>query len=271
MAKEKILVVDDETQILSFMKEMFVPRGYDVVCVGDGKEALKLAVSNQFSLMLLDLNLPGMSGVEILKNVRSGQPKMKVVVLTALDGLRDQVESIGCEYFLSKPFDMEELSSVVQDVLSGRIRKKQEAAEGMVVHGKILVVDDEKEIADFIKEDLQEDSSMDMQVNVAYSGEEALKKAEKDGCDIALVDIKLSRGSMWGSELIEKLKALPKPPAGFIIITAVDTEKQKSIAKQFPDYPIFDKPMSMTQLKDSIRRICQKQGLVRKVSAKKAE
>ena len=271
MEKKTILVVDDEDQILKFMKEMFEPRNYSVVCVTNGNEALKTLSHTPFDLMLLDLNLPGISGVDVLKTVRQTNPKLKVVVLTALDALRDQVEKIGCEAFIPKPFDMEELGAIVNDVLSGKIRRTEKIPEDLVPSCRVLVVDDEKDIADFTQEDLvSEPERFDFQVDVAYSADEAMEKARKSRYDIALVDIKLERGSMWGGELIEELKTLPKPPVGFIVITAVDSEKQRSVAKQFPDYPVFDKPMNMSHLKETIRKICLTHRLTKKVSVKKA-
>jgi hypothetical protein len=66
------------------------------------------------------------------------------------------------------------------------------------------------------------------------------------------------------------MKALPEPPVGFIIITAIDSEKQRSIIRQFPDYPVFDKPMSTDRLLEAVKNICYKHKLVKKVSAKKA-
>ena len=272
MEKKKILVVDDEAEILKFMKEMFEPRNYSLICVANGNDALKLVnVDSSIDLMLLDLNLPGVSGVEVLKIARQTAPRLKVVVLTALDGLRDQVDKIGCEAFIPKPFDMEELGSVVKDVLAGKVRKEEKVAEDFIPSCRILVVDDEKDIADFTQANLtSEPEKFDFKVDTAYSAEEALEKAKKNRYDVALVDIKLERGSMWGGELIQKLKALTPPPVGFIIITAVDTEKQRSVAKQFPDYPVFDKPMNMTHLKEAIRKICMKHKLTRKASAKRA-
>lgn len=272
MDKQKILVVDDEEQILQFMKEMFEPRGYTVMCVTNGADAFKLAgVDSSIDLMLLDLNLPGsVSGIEVLKVVRERHLNLKVVVLTALDALRDQVRKIGCEAFVSKPFDMEELGQIVKDVLLGKVRQEPKFPFGLIPAARILVVDDEKEIADFIQEDLtSRPDQFDFQVDIAISGEEALEKAKKNHYDVVLTDIKFSRGSMWGGELIERLKALPKPPVGFIIITAVDTEKQMNITKQFPEYPIFDKPMNMDHVRESIRKICFKHELTKKVSAKK--
>lgn len=271
LEKKKILVVDDEDQILKFMKEMFEPRGYSVTCVANGNEALKIIGSSPIDLLLLDLNLPGVSGVDVLKIVRQSAPRLKVVVLTALDGLRDPVERIGCEAFLPKPFDLEELGQVIKNVLAGKVIKEAKPAEDLIPACRILVVDDEKDIADFIQEDLtSEPEKFGFQVDVAYSADQGLEKAKKVSYDIALIDIKLERGSMWGGELIEELKKLSKPPVGFIVITAVDSEKQRSVAKQFPDYPVFDKPMNMDHLKETIRKICFKHKLVRKASARKA-
>ena len=270
--KKKILVVDDEQQILQFMKEMFEPRHYVVVCVTNGSDALKLVgVDSSIDLMLLDLNLPGLvSGVDVLKTVRTRHLNIKVVVLTALDALRDQVEKIGCEAFVSKPFEMEELGQIVKDILAGKVRSESRAPVDVIPSCRILVVDDEKDIIDFIQEFLTvQPERFDFQVDAVLSGEEAVEKAEKHHYDIVLTDIKLTRGPMWGGELIQKLKQLPKPPAGFIIITAVDTEKQRSITKQFPEYPIFDKPMNMDHVRQTICKICYKHKLVKPLSAKR--
>ncbi len=115
MAK-KVMVVDDQIGIRFLLKEILERDGYEVFPCANGKEALATLHEQNLSLVLLDMKIPGMDGLEILIQIRKYLPDLKVVVMTAygeLVTIREAVElnAIG---FFAKPFDIDELRLFVK-------------------------------------------------------------------------------------------------------------------------------------------------------------
>ena len=104
------LVVEDDPAIAEVVAYQLTKAGHQVVTVGDGVEALRLARSGAFQLMVLDLMLPGMSGIDALRVLRR-ESAMPVVVLSARDGDADQVMALelGADDYVTKPFSMRQL------------------------------------------------------------------------------------------------------------------------------------------------------------------
>ena len=106
----KILVVDDEPQMQHLLQMALTRRGYEVSVAADGKAALDLAVAIQPELMILDLGLPILDGLEVCRRIRTWS-RMPIIVLSAREGDRDKVDALdlGADDYVTKPFSMEEL------------------------------------------------------------------------------------------------------------------------------------------------------------------
>ena len=106
----KILVVDDEPQIQHLLHMALTRRGYEVSSAAHGEAALDLAATTHPDLMLLDLSLPTMDGLEVCRRIRTWS-RMPIVVLSAREGYRDKVEALdlGADDYVTKPFSTEEL------------------------------------------------------------------------------------------------------------------------------------------------------------------
>lgn len=114
----KLLVVEDNIKLLeSIMKEL--EKHFEVECCKDGEEALYLINQDIYDLIVLDLMLPNMNGIEILKNMRRNNLEAPVLILTAKESLDDKVEAftIGANDYLTKPFYMEELVARIYAIL----------------------------------------------------------------------------------------------------------------------------------------------------------
>ncbi|MBX3331400.1 MAG: sigma-54-dependent Fis family transcriptional regulator [Nitrospira sp.] len=122
----RILIVDDDQDILSALKKRLTWIGHEVLTAEDGEQALRVAAEEQPDLMLLDIELPGLSGLDILKRLaekRSGippQPVPEVVVITAFGTIDRAVEAIrlGACDFLTKPFEPDYLSIVIEKAMA---------------------------------------------------------------------------------------------------------------------------------------------------------
>jgi two-component system KDP operon response regulator KdpE len=111
----KILLVEDEIEILDAITEYLEREGYAVTRAVDGAEALRRVQNERPDLVLLDVGLPGLSGLEVLRRLREDHPRVPVVMLTGLD---DEAQArrtlqMGAVDYVSKPFDLGHLSRVV--------------------------------------------------------------------------------------------------------------------------------------------------------------
>jgi DNA-binding response OmpR family regulator len=115
----KILVVDDEKKITSVLQAYLEREGYFVITSHDGPEALHLARSEKPDLILLDLMLPGLSGEELMKQLRSEGSRVPVIMLTAKSALDEKVYglSIGADDYVVKPFSPQEVIARVKTIL----------------------------------------------------------------------------------------------------------------------------------------------------------
>jgi two-component system, OmpR family, KDP operon response regulator KdpE len=111
----KILVVDDEPQIVRALVTNLKVRGYEVVTAATGEDAVDLAATAQPDLLILDLGLPGISGIEVIEAIR-GWSKVPILVLSVRDSERDKVRALdaGADDYVTKPFGIEELLARVR-------------------------------------------------------------------------------------------------------------------------------------------------------------
>jgi two-component system KDP operon response regulator KdpE len=111
----KILVVDDEPQIVRALLTNLKVRGYEVEAASTGEEAVALAATSQPDLLILDLGLPGISGIEVIEAVRAWS-KVPILVLSVRDAERSKVEALdaGADDYVTKPFGIEELLARVR-------------------------------------------------------------------------------------------------------------------------------------------------------------
>jgi two-component system KDP operon response regulator KdpE len=106
----RVLVVDDEPQILRGMGTNLRARGYDVETAPDGEQALEVAARTHPDVVILDLGLPGIDGIDVIRGLRAWT-QIPIIVLSARDQERDKVEALdaGADDYVSKPFGMDEL------------------------------------------------------------------------------------------------------------------------------------------------------------------
>jgi two-component system, OmpR family, response regulator RegX3 len=130
---ERILVVDDEAAIRETVGYALRSEGYEVSDAADGEEALEVARSNGFDVLILDLMLPKLSGVEVCRRLRA-ESDVPILLLTAKDAEVDRVLGLeaGADDYVTKPFSMAELVSRVRAIL--RRRQLDRSASGGVVH-----------------------------------------------------------------------------------------------------------------------------------------
>src|SRR5258708_2024897 len=114
----RILVVDDEIEIMRALQRSLTAHGFEVFTAGSGEEALDAIIQHRPDLMVLDLGLPGMSGLEVAKRVRA-QSNLPIIVLSVKDTERDKVLALdlGADDYVSKPFSMNEVLARIRVAL----------------------------------------------------------------------------------------------------------------------------------------------------------
>jgi two-component system KDP operon response regulator KdpE len=115
MTSELILIVDDNPQIRRALRSVLIPRGFTVVDARSGEEALEVIRNEQVELILLDVNLPGMSGIATCKEIRR-VTDIPIIMITVRDSERDKLQAFdaGADDYVVKPFGAEELSARIR-------------------------------------------------------------------------------------------------------------------------------------------------------------
>ena len=127
MTAPSVLVVDDEKNIRVTLRESLKSLGFDVDTAINGEEALELAARRTYELILLDLKMPGMDGMEVFRQLRERSPSTAVVLVTAHGSVEAAVEAmkLGAVDFLQKPFAPQEIRDVVTHVLQRRNHRNE--------------------------------------------------------------------------------------------------------------------------------------------------
>ena len=108
--------MDDETEFVQTLSERLLYRNIGSAVVYDGEEAMKVILDDEPEVIVLDLKMPGMDGMEVLKRIKADHPKMEVIILTGHGSERDRETcmSLGAFDYLEKPVDIEKLSEAMQ-------------------------------------------------------------------------------------------------------------------------------------------------------------
>ncbi len=119
MAQSTILVVDDEPAVCKSVKKILERKGHHVDMVQRGKDALDMIEQGQYDVLVVDLKMPGMDGIEVLKGVREKHPEILVVIVTGFATVESAVEAmkLGAFDYIAKPFSPDELTIVVERAL----------------------------------------------------------------------------------------------------------------------------------------------------------
>lgn len=120
MEKKKVLVVDDQYGIRVLLYEVFGKEGYNTFQAANGKQALEIVVDESPDMVILDMKIPGMDGLEILKEIKKINKEIKVIMMTAygeLDMIKEATD-LGAITHFTKPFDIDELRLAVNKQLA---------------------------------------------------------------------------------------------------------------------------------------------------------
>lgn len=114
-----ILIADDDNELRTNLKSQLIDEGFDVMDAANGTEAIALLQSKTFPLVILDLKMPGVNGMDVLKFVKTFSPTTKVIVLTSYADLMHGTAAAkeGADDFISKPYEVEDLLATIHRLL----------------------------------------------------------------------------------------------------------------------------------------------------------
>lgn len=122
MKNYSILIVDDEENVSNLLKKIFIKEGYIVHTAANGDEALKIIDTIEADIIITDIKMPGISGIELLKRVNDIDSSIGFIVITAFATLDTAIEALrmGAKDYITKPFDLEEITSSVKKILANK-------------------------------------------------------------------------------------------------------------------------------------------------------
>jgi DNA-binding response OmpR family regulator len=134
---KRVLIVEDEERFASFLEKGLSANGYTTKVVADGVSAGAIASDDEFDLMILDLGLPDMDGLHVLRMVRQRGVAMPVIILTARDDMEDKVSGLdaGASDYMTKPFSLEELLARVR----ARMREEERVETTQLQAGSVTL------------------------------------------------------------------------------------------------------------------------------------
>jgi len=136
----KILIVEDEANIARFLELELKHEGYEVDKAPDGRLGLQKALEGNFDLILLDIMLPGLSGIEVCRRVRM-ESRVPIIMLTAKDDVTDKVAGLdmGADDYMTKPFAIEELLARIRVALNRKMNTETEKKQDMIQYGALIL------------------------------------------------------------------------------------------------------------------------------------
>ncbi|MBN2107787.1 MAG: response regulator [Deltaproteobacteria bacterium] len=240
--KGRILLVDDNEDFLDSTRDVLEIEGYEVVTATSGEAAVALAAAESFDLILMDIKMPGMNGVESFIEMKKSNPRIEVIMATAysVQDLISQALQEGARAVLQKPLDMGKLFKTIGDIRS-------KGAGGFV-----LIADDDLALCDSLKDGL---TLQGYDVCTANDAEEVIKKAESHQFDVLLLDMKLP--ILNGLEVYRQVKAM-QPDIIAVVISGYALEMSELINQTLQEsaHAFLRKPVDMHALLGILNDIC---------------
>jgi len=232
--KLKVLLVDDEKEFVESLSERLELRNVEAEVAYNGEQALEAIKREKPDVMVLDLRMPGIDGIEVLRKVRQSDPDMEVVILTGhgTDKDEEEVLKLGASALLKKPVDIDQLT---------RTFRKEKL--------KVLLVDDEKEFVESLSERLE---LRNLSAEVAYNGEQALQTLKQGQPDVMVLDLR-----MPGIDGIQVLRKVRKkhPDVAVVILSGHGTDKDQKEALRLGASAYLKKPVDVDQLVGTLHKV----------------
>ncbi len=241
MDKNRILVVDDDQNFADSLSDLLIEMGYEVEMANEAAGAIRQVESDGFSLVLMDVKMPRLSGVDTLRLIRENDVQLPVLMMTAFTE-KHQIEDAmdeGICGWITKPIDSVKLKNSIDVAMKGGLR--------------VLVVDDDKNFRESLADLLDMEGCF---VTSASNGEEAVKMTNRFRQDLALVDMKLPDfNGLWIYLALRKIN----PAMSIVVMTGFRREMELEVEKALKEgadaclYKPFEKEELMHIVRAAIK------------------
>jgi YesN/AraC family two-component response regulator len=243
----KILVIDDEAGICENIKQIFTYIGFSVFTATTAKKALSVFEKEKPKIIFLDIIMPDVDGLELLKRFKELDPTCIVMMVTASqdEKVKEKALQLGADEFIRKPFSR----NYLRDFVMGKIKDILDKG-GHMQKPNILIVDDEVDIREGMEKFLS--PRYECNIELAGDGDEAIRKAKELKPDVVFLDIKMP--GISGLDVIDAIKKI-NPAVKIIVISAWKSSDvvSQAIARGAVDY--IGKPVSLAALSDKLQSI----------------
>jgi two-component system response regulator HydG len=240
----RVLVVDDNEEFCQNLKDVLELKDYEVATAYDGLKGLEMVKQNGFGLVIMDVKMPVMDGVETFRKLKEIAPDTPVIMVTAyaVDDLMREALRDGAFGSLKKPLDFDRLFELIERAIP----------DGSL----LLVVDDDENLCSNLENVL---SDKGYRVAVAYDGNMAIRETWENNFDIALIDMKLP--PLSGLETYLSIRDI-RPDTAVIIITGYSQEMRDPIEQAIEKnaYTCLEKPINIDELVSLLERIKEQKG-----------
>jgi DNA-binding NtrC family response regulator len=246
----RVVIADDEEEIRDLLAEYLQTHGWETFRAANGLEALLHVKQQRPAVVVLDLNMPRLGGIDALKRIRTFDPTIVVVVVSANadDNMRMQAEALGVKAILDKPLDLVQLLAALGgDAPAAAPRAAAVEAPGPPARGRsVLVVDDDPDVRGVLEEFL---ALKGYHVRVSPDGAAAVRELAGPAPGVVLLDIEMP--GLSGVDALPTIKAMAPATAVIMVSGTVNVElARRALAAGAFDYVM--KPVDLPRLLESI-------------------
>jgi DNA-binding NtrC family response regulator len=232
-----VLIIDDNLEMAANLQEILEDEGVRVTVAQDGPQALSKLDENGFDLVITDIRMPGMSGIDVLKTVHQRWPRLPVIVMTAYsaDATLDEAYTAGALDVLAKPVDIDHVIGLVERVTEP--------------NAPVLLVEDDRNLRVNLAESLLDIAKV--VPHAAASVADARRLAGEIGFRVAIIDVRLPDGD--GVALARELEQR-QPGLKIVYITGfAGQHTELTEVLQSPQMHLLEKPFQPARLLDLVR------------------
>ncbi len=254
-----LLIVDDEEEFLVSSAQALSRRGFAVDVAPNGVTALEMIELRSYEVVVLDVKMPDIDGIEVFRQIRRTLPSLPVILLTGHSTLEDafRTSKDGIADYLTKPIEMEELAEKIREAVKRSSQQEQsdrgEPSTDYHEYVRVMIIDDEVEFLSSMQRVLQR---RNLDVSIAAGGEEALVLLKDTLVDVVVLDLKMP--GMDGLEVLRRIKNT-FPSIEVIILTGHPSAETAIEAINNGANEYMKKPPEVEELVKTIRRLYEVQ------------
>jgi len=262
MQKYKVLIVEDDPDALQQLARTVRKEGFEVIEAGDGEQGLKQFESQLPDIVITDLKMPGISGMEVLHTIKRTSPHTQVIVITAFGKIDTAILAIreGAVDYIKKPIDLDLMLLAI-----GRAKEKLDKYNKQPFFPTVLLAEDDQVARSSLVRVIEKEG---WRVLAAADGEETIKLFRQNKVDIVLLDIKMPKKD--GIQTLKELREITKDFES-IILTGYGNEIDAINAMRNGAINFLRKPIDLDQMLISIEKAIEKLSLDRSLKYRNRE